>query len=395
MLTRTLLRRSRSVGVAPLGAIAPVSFLTPFGFARPLTRTHVRLLGPCFKIGRMGSPLASAGSAKLLKHAGGARCPPRSGRRRSAGISTARALAVASIRATLDEIYRPIGAAFPNNPTRQQRLVVWQGPGTTGLSPSPAPLSRGLGPGPPLRTLLQTTIRTAKPPDSQVGLFPVRSPLLGGASAFGSNVMPERTTTTARELIVHPPLVVTSVTVGSHLGRPRADAHGKPMSAPHAMGPPPVHRADGATVRQTLRSVFLGAYRARARAGGRGDRTGAFASRPDPNFVCNVFAVHLRKPCYDFSFLYMIRLSGLLATSRAANRPRRLDPNTSPDHLIGRSDGRCVQRAGTPVIASNFHGLKGRSPSKKLAAEGYLRIASYRAEVSFVNGINQTNRSTN
>lgn len=82
----------------------------------------------------------------------------------------------------LDGIYRPIGAAFPNNPTRRQRLVVRQGPGTTGLSPSPAPPSRGLGPGPPLRTLLQTTIRTAKPPDSQAGLFPVRSPLLGESS---------------------------------------------------------------------------------------------------------------------------------------------------------------------------------------------------------------------
>ncbi|KAI3486549.1 hypothetical protein L1887_49873 [Cichorium endivia] len=52
----------------------------------------------------------------------------------------------------LDGIYRPIGAAFPNNPTRRQRLVVRQGPGTTGLSPSLAPPSRGLGPGPPLRT---------------------------------------------------------------------------------------------------------------------------------------------------------------------------------------------------------------------------------------------------
>ncbi|CAA7018226.1 unnamed protein product [Microthlaspi erraticum] len=46
----------------------------------------------------------------------------------------------------LDGIYRPIGAAFPNNPTRRQRLVVRQGPGTTGLSPSLAPLSRELGP---------------------------------------------------------------------------------------------------------------------------------------------------------------------------------------------------------------------------------------------------------
>ena len=79
----------------------------------------------------------------------------------------------------LDGIYRPLRAAFPNNPTRRQRLVVRQGPGTTGLSPSLAPLSRGLGPGPPQRTLLQTTIRTAKPPDSKAGLFPVRSPLLG------------------------------------------------------------------------------------------------------------------------------------------------------------------------------------------------------------------------
>ncbi|KAL3524553.1 hypothetical protein ACH5RR_012925, partial [Cinchona calisaya] len=83
----------------------------------------------------------------------------------------------------LDGIYRPIGAAFPNNPTRRQRLVVRQGPGTTGLSPSPVPHSRGLGPGPPLRTLLQATIRTAGPPDSKLGLFPrVIPPDLGSRS---------------------------------------------------------------------------------------------------------------------------------------------------------------------------------------------------------------------
>ncbi|KAK8531611.1 hypothetical protein V6N13_099109 [Hibiscus sabdariffa] len=58
---------------------------------------------------------------------------------------------------------------FPNNPTRRQRLVVRQGPGTTGLSPSPAPLSRGLGPGPSLRTLLQTTIRTRGRPILKLG----------------------------------------------------------------------------------------------------------------------------------------------------------------------------------------------------------------------------------
>ncbi|KAK4428219.1 protein TAR1 [Sesamum alatum] len=254
MLTRTLLRRSRSVGVAPLGGIAPVSFLAPYGFTCPLTRTHVRLLGPCFKTGRMGSPLASTGSAQLPRHArwralsatigatafrGHIDCPgfgrrlnprwsaPRADRRTGSRRSTSdRGASPAPIRfppdnfkhsltlfsksfssfprgtcslsvsrpyLALDGIYRPIGAAFPNNPTRRQRLVVRQGPGTTGLSPSPAPLSRGLGPGPPLRTLLQTTIRTAKPPDSQVGLFPrVIPPDLGSRSeatgAFGSNV---------------------------------------------------------------------------------------------------------------------------------------------------------------------------------------------------------------
>ncbi|KAK8526771.1 hypothetical protein V6N13_067943 [Hibiscus sabdariffa] len=63
---------------------------------------------------------------------------------------------------SLDGIYRPIRAAFPNNPTRRQRLVVRQGPGTTGLSPSPAPLSRGLGPGPSLRDASPDYIRTPR-----------------------------------------------------------------------------------------------------------------------------------------------------------------------------------------------------------------------------------------
>ncbi|KAK4357749.1 hypothetical protein RND71_023359 [Anisodus tanguticus] len=91
-------------------------------------------------------------------------------------------LSVSRSYLALDGIHRPIWVAFPNNPIRRQRLVVRQGPGTTGLSPSPAPPSRRLGPGPPLRTLLQTTIRTTEPPDSKAGLFPVRSPLQGESS---------------------------------------------------------------------------------------------------------------------------------------------------------------------------------------------------------------------
>ena len=88
-------------------------------------------------------------------------------------------LSVSRLYLALDGVYRPIWAASPNTPTRCRRLVGRQGPGRTGLPPSQAPLSRGLGPGPSLRTPLQTTIRTAQPPDSQAGLLPVRSPLLG------------------------------------------------------------------------------------------------------------------------------------------------------------------------------------------------------------------------
>ncbi|CAN6974024.1 unnamed protein product, partial [Brassica rapa subsp. trilocularis] len=46
----------------------------------------------------------------------------------------------------LDGIYRPIGAVFPNNPTRRQRLMVRQGPGTTGLHPLWRPFPGNLGP---------------------------------------------------------------------------------------------------------------------------------------------------------------------------------------------------------------------------------------------------------
>ncbi|KAG6399921.1 hypothetical protein SASPL_141406 [Salvia splendens] len=100
-----------------------------------------------------------------------------------------------------------------------------QGPGTTGLSPSPAPLSRGLEPGPSLRTLLHTTIRTAWPPDSQVGLFPVRLPLL--RESLNDTAARRR-----KRLSVQPPLVVTRVAEGSHLGQPHAEANGRPISAP-------------------------------------------------------------------------------------------------------------------------------------------------------------------
>ncbi|KAI3476243.1 hypothetical protein L1887_62187 [Cichorium endivia] len=52
--------------VHPARGIPPISFLAPCGFTHPLTRTHVRLLGPCFKTGRMGCPQAGAGSTQVV-----------------------------------------------------------------------------------------------------------------------------------------------------------------------------------------------------------------------------------------------------------------------------------------------------------------------------------------
>ncbi|KAI3493815.1 hypothetical protein L1887_41022 [Cichorium endivia] len=272
--------------VHPARGIPPISFLAPCGFTHPLTRTHVRLLGPCFKTGRMGCPQAGAGSTQVYRR-DGACCQPRStrrhlhepidssgfGRRTNPHRSTPRVdrrtgyrrstsdrdaspapirfppdnfkhsltlfsksfssfprgtclLSVSRRYLALDGIYRPIGAAFPNNPTRRQRLVVRQGPGTTGLSPSLAPPSRGLGPGPPLRTLLQTTIRTTRPSDFQAGLIPVRSPLLRESLAsltahdarHNTRVF---STTTSR----------ASTEGDSSLGQPH-HKHGRPISAP-------------------------------------------------------------------------------------------------------------------------------------------------------------------
>ena len=58
--TRTLHRRSGSASGAAREGLPLVSFLAHPRFQNPSTRTHVRLLGPCFKTGRMGSPQAVA-----------------------------------------------------------------------------------------------------------------------------------------------------------------------------------------------------------------------------------------------------------------------------------------------------------------------------------------------
>ncbi|KAK8640907.1 hypothetical protein V6N13_008659 [Hibiscus sabdariffa] len=93
--------------VHPRG-IPPISFLAPYGFSNPLTRTHVRLLGPCFKTGRMGSPQADARSTLVPKHAETARAGfHERGDDVSTGVSKARAWAATTIR--VGPRHEPIG----------------------------------------------------------------------------------------------------------------------------------------------------------------------------------------------------------------------------------------------------------------------------------------------
>ncbi|CAN7092662.1 unnamed protein product, partial [Brassica rapa subsp. narinosa] len=196
--TRTLLRRSRSVGCAPVrnpanqlpcalrdASPAPIRF-PPDNFKHSLT-----LFSKSFSSLPRGTCSLSVSRPYLA----------------------------------LDGIYRPIGAAFPNNPSRRQRLVVRQGPGTTGLSPSLAPLSRELGPGPSLRTLLQTTIRTPKTSNFQAGLFPS---FWTGTSDYMTRIK----FTTACQ--------AASDVLSSDFGQPRAVTHGRSASVPYP-------REDGGT----------------------------------------------------------------------------------------------------------------------------------------------------
>ncbi|CAN7092650.1 unnamed protein product, partial [Brassica rapa subsp. narinosa] len=196
--TRTLLRRSRSVGCAPVrdpanqlpcalrdASPAPIRF-PPDNFKHSLT-----LFSKSFSSLPRGTCSLSVSRPYLA----------------------------------LDGIYRPIGAAFPNNPTRRQRIVVRQGPGMTGLSPSLAPLSRELGPGPSLRTLLQTTIRTLKTSNFQAGLFPS---FWTGTSDYMTRI---KFTTACQD---------ASDVLSSDFGQPRAVTHGRSASVPYP-------REDGGT----------------------------------------------------------------------------------------------------------------------------------------------------
>ncbi|KAK0594387.1 hypothetical protein LWI29_006783 [Acer saccharum] len=149
-----------------------------------------------------------------------------------------------------------------------------QGPGATGLSPSPAPLSRGLGPGPPLRTLLQTTIRTPKALDSQAGLFPVRSPLLGeswralGLTAWGATCV--QRLDGSRDSAIHTKYRISLRS--SSMREPRYPLPRVVLDNERRQCHEHAHRFRGG--RGTLLLSFLGAVRAGVRCCAEGARAG-------------------------------------------------------------------------------------------------------------------------
>ncbi|KAI3478039.1 hypothetical protein L1887_60063 [Cichorium endivia] len=152
----------------------------------------------------------------------------------STSLSTARALAAAPIRTALDGIYRPIGAAFPNNPTRRQRLVVRQGPGTTGpLTLSGAPFQgtwarSAAEDASPDYNSDSEAVRRVVPPDLGVAVeASSQDDTLGSSSRASLTAHDARhntrvfSTTTSR----------ASTEGDSSLGQPH-HKHGRPISAP-------------------------------------------------------------------------------------------------------------------------------------------------------------------
>ncbi len=217
----------------PRGGIPPVSFLAPYGFTGPLTRTHVDSLvrvsrraerGPAGRRPERAVPEGTPRRRAAASTIEATTSPrhdysPGLGRRPNRCRSTPESiggtgsspsphptgriaalirfppdnfkhsltlfqspfifprstclLSVSRPYLALDGIYRPIEAAFPNNPTRRQPRGA-TGSEHDGLSPSPALPSSGTS-GPVRREDASPHyIRTAGPPDSQAGLFLAR-----------------------------------------------------------------------------------------------------------------------------------------------------------------------------------------------------------------------------
>ncbi|TXG57524.1 hypothetical protein EZV62_015353 [Acer yangbiense] len=252
----------------------------------------------------------------------------------------------------LDGIYRPIWAAFPNNPTHRQRLVMRQGLGHDGaFTLSSAPFQG---------TWARSATEDASPDYNSnvedarfsswalLGSLTVTRGILGRDAcavdnALGSVSLIRPMTYAQRELEVY----LTTERHDVHRRRQLVFrltagrlAHGRPVSA-HGQVPSSLSRRGVWVGQRCVTPRFLGAVRTGVRCYAEGARAGAI----DPITEGDHQARTPMLPPDDKTGSQVVllgRFSGLLATLQAANCPRRRDSNTSPDHSIGRSDGRQI-----------------------------------------------------
>uniref|UniRef100_A0A6N2KNB2 Protein TAR1 n=1 Tax=Salix viminalis TaxID=40686 RepID=A0A6N2KNB2_SALVM len=306
-LTRTLLRRSRSVGGATLegsaNSLVRVSRRDEWGAHRPMPgarmcrarrdgarcsprsqrrHLHRRFKGP--GLGRHRDPHRSTpradrrtGCRRSTSDRGASPAPihfPPDNFKHSLTLfsksfsSFPRGTCLLSVSRpylALDGIYRPIGAAFPNNPTRRQRLVCAGSSHDGALTLSGAPFQG---------TWAWSAAEDASPDyNSNAAGARFSSWAFPGSLAVTRGIL-SRLTWGRNESILEsqcsgsgrsrgrqararpcprvsqPPLVVATAAEDSILGQPRAGARGRPVSAPAL-----VSRGSGATMRDTQADV--------------------------------------------------------------------------------------------------------------------------------------------
>ncbi|KAI3475451.1 hypothetical protein L1887_63177 [Cichorium endivia] len=220
-----------------------------------------------FKTGRMGCPQAVPGARRYIAEtARAANHDRRDGI--STSLSTARALAAASNphRSTRPESiggpaiapwteFTALLGCIPKQPDSQTAPRGATGSGHDGALTSLAPPSRGLGPGPPLRTLLQTTIRDSEAVRFSSWADPASSQddTLGSSSRASLTAHDTRhntrvfSTTTSR----------ASTEGDSSLGQPH-HKHGRTNLRPDAMCPDKGCMVGGDAMRDAQRRRALG-----------------------------------------------------------------------------------------------------------------------------------------
>ncbi|WZY94018.1 hypothetical protein YC2023_066347 [Brassica napus] len=218
-----------------------------------------------------------------------------------------------------------------------------------------------LGPGPSLRTLLQTTIRTPKTSDFQAGLFPsfwtgtsdyitrieFTTACQDAPGVLSLDVGQPRTVTHGRSAYVPYPREDGGTTIcdthadvpsarrlGEQLAFKDSMVHGILQFTPSIAFCYVLHRWESRDIHCQEGLVISGSYAY--------DPTKTEVLGMDERITTESAGTIRNRPTESDVSSFSGR-----SVSRMVNHPRHRDPNTSPDHSIGRSDGQCVQRAGT------------------------------------------------